>query len=107
MNDDDRDRCAHCGKPLPPNWGMQFCNAICAKAYNAMKKSKQPQKKMSTKVTELGGTIEVERGSGDDSNWSVYVSIFNEREFGDGITKEIAVRNAVAKLPPEIRKHFV
>ena len=30
----DKETCVTCGKPLPPNWGMCFCNAACAKRYN-------------------------------------------------------------------------
>lgn len=38
MSTSEKETCAECGRPLPPNWGMGFCGAPCAKAYNARRR---------------------------------------------------------------------
>lgn len=40
---EDSEICTSCRGPLPPNWGMAFCNAQCAKAYNAARTKKDTE----------------------------------------------------------------
>lgn len=102
MADADPDVCNICGKPLPGNWPLPYHSACLGRSRKPREKSTQK------KIEDLGGSVRFrEHGELDSPKWAVIVRIFGERTYGDGFKKEIAVRNAVSKLSPEIAKRLL
>jgi len=105
--EDSREICSVCGNPLPANYPM-MAHSSCMTKRGAARSGTPVKKKVSTKVKELGGVCRFrEQGTLDEPKWAVRVFIFDHIVYGDGYTKEIAIGNAVAKLPPNLAKLFL